>query len=69
MRTLIVMMALLTAGCAKTGWYNPNVTQARAERDGAECDYQANLASPNNPLIARFNLFPDCMRLRGYREN
>lgn len=73
MKKLVVVLAVTLAGCAGGGrMYNENVTQAQADRDTAQCKYEARVATANlrSGLEAGFmqnDLYISCMEARGYR--
>jgi outer membrane lipoprotein SlyB len=43
-RALIAVALVALAGCANRAYYNPDVTQAQADRDLAQCHYEARRA-------------------------
>lgn len=59
----IAVPSLLCA-CATTVTKD-GVSTAQAQRDIAECQYEAKKASADNPLIA-YTIAQDCLKLRGY---
>jgi outer membrane lipoprotein SlyB len=42
-----IIAVLALAGCANTQYYNPDVSDAEAKRDLAQCQYEAKLATSN----------------------
>lgn len=67
-----VLFVLLLAGCASQQMTNPNVTPAEAERDTAECRYEAEKAASGvYDVIARTmrvgELMRMCLSMRGYQ--
>lgn len=65
MRPGMLTGATFLAACTTTVT-REGTPSAQAERDIAECRYEASRASPENPLIAH-DLAGQCLRLRGYR--
>jgi hypothetical protein len=47
MHTLRIFAVVALTGCANTQYYNPNVSDAEAQRDLAQCQYEAKLATSN----------------------
>lgn len=68
---LLVLLLLLLSGCGAGGYAKPGVTQEEFERDLAQCEYEAELATAGirsgleqgqvfNRLVVK------CMFARGY---
>jgi len=54
MRVLLSVIATIgLSGCSQIGWTKPGATQADFDFQKAQCEYQANLATPDNTLIAK----------------
>lgn len=73
MKQMILLTTILLAACQATNWNKPGASQAQAERDYAECDYEAKKATAG--IINGFEagwmqaeIRSDCLRLRGYRR-
>ncbi|MCK9397676.1 MAG: hypothetical protein M0Q44_19060 [Methylobacter sp.] len=54
---LLVVIVVLTSGCTKTVWMNPNIPDKQAQRDFSEC--QNNAMRKNEPMQS-------CMTSKGY---
>ncbi|MBA3666811.1 MAG: hypothetical protein H0W65_03705 [Sphingomonas sp.] len=59
------LLAAAALGACTTTFAREGTSTEEANRDIAECRYEANKASPENPLIA-FDLARQCLKLRGY---
>lgn len=68
---MIVGVAALVAGCANTIWSRPGGSTPEAERDVAECQYEASKATVSirsiiEQILTAQDLTRQCLRLRGY---
>lgn len=67
MRFLGLGAVLLVAGCAS--WVRPDTTPEQAQRDEAECGYQANFAPGADKSPARWaDIKWQCMEMKGYQR-
>lgn len=48
-KMMVVALASVLAGCASAQWVKPGATAADFASDKAQCEYQANLATPGTP--------------------
>ena len=66
-RMMIFVSAAAATGGSTTTVAREGTSLDQTNRDIAECRYEANRSSPENPLVAN-DLARQCLRLRGYRE-
>jgi hypothetical protein len=72
MNRMLVVFALLIAGCAAQGmWIHPEKTQSQFETDRCECikdgeQYAANISAHGNPIIVN-DRAKKCMLTKGYK--
>ena len=64
--TSLAGLAMATVGCTTT-MSRAGTSGDQANRDIAECKYEASKSAPDNPLIA-MSLAKQCLALRGYKK-
>jgi hypothetical protein len=75
MRIILALLAAIVLSACGGTYYNPAVTQAQAQHDWKDCNYQAGLATANsasNDMLAaamtQNRLIGQCLELRGYQR-
>lgn len=74
----LILSFVFISGCAQKVWVNPSVTQEKAQRDLAECQYDAEkygyvqtwgtgVGAGIEEAIRKNELMSKCMTLKGYQ--
>jgi len=63
----LLILLLVTTGCAKRNYYKPGATQSQIEYDFKECKHRIWQGNPDM-MLSWPGMIDDCMELKGYER-